>query len=338
VRRALERFLRVLWNGEAGRLGALYSTALSPLAGAYGLAMKARNRRHDRRDPARVPGVRVVSVGNLAVGGTGKTPLAAHLARRLAEQGQRPVLVSRGYGHDETLLHTRWNPSIPVLVGADRVHAVQSAAVGGATVAVLDDGFQHRALARDLDLVLLAAEDEFPGHLLPRGPYREPTASLARADAVIITRRTADAARAEALAQRVGAEYPHLVVGRLHLAPGGWQTLDGRAAQAPVPPVLAVAGVARPDAFATNVEEAAGGPVDLVGYEDHHQFTAGDAADLAARAGTRTVVVTEKDAVKLSEFSEQLPCVSVLVQELRWEAGEDRIEHLLDSRAGGLRE
>ena len=82
MRQALERFLRVLWNGEAGPLGALYSTALSPLAGGYGLAMKARNRRHDRRDPTRVPGVRVVSVGNLAVGGTGKTPLAAHLARQ----------------------------------------------------------------------------------------------------------------------------------------------------------------------------------------------------------------------------------------------------------------
>jgi len=331
----IQSFARRMWAGDAGLVGRVASLAMAPMAAGFGVAVGARNRRHDRRGAVRVENIRVISVGNLAVGGTGKTPLSAWVVRLLASEGAAPALVTRGYGRDEILLHARWNPDIPIFADADRVAATRQAVGAGATVAVLDDGFQHRRLDRDLDLVLLAAEDSFPGHLLPRGPYREPATALARADAVIVTRRTADVMHAEALAQRVATDHPHLVTARIHLAPGAWQDLAGEPADAPTGPVVVATAIARPPAFAANVEAALGGSVELVSYADHHDFTSKDVRALAHRAGSRQVVVTEKDAVKLAAFSTQLPDARVLSQELRWEDGEDLIRRLILDGEGG---
>lgn len=331
----IQSFARRMWAGEAGLVGRAWSLAMAPMAAGFSVAVGARNRRHDRHPAVRVENIRVISVGNLAVGGTGKTPLSAWVVRCLASEGEAPALVTRGYGRDELLLHARWNPEIPVFADADRVAATQKAAGVGATVAVLDDGFQHRRLGRDLDLVLLATEDSFPGHMLPWGPYREPAAALARADAVIVTRRTADAADAEALAKRVASDHPHLVMARVHLAPGGWEDLTGEPTDPPTGPVVVATAIARPEAFATHVESALGTPVELVSYTDHHDFTPKDVRALAQRAGRRQVVVTEKDAVKLMAFSAQLPDARVLSQDVRWEGGEDLVRRLILDGEGG---
>ena len=331
----VQAFVRRLWAGEAGLVGRVVSLAMAPMAAGFRVAVGARNCRHDHRAAVRVGDIRVISVGNLAVGGTGKTPLSAWVVRYLASEGEAPALVTRGYGRDELLLHARWNPEIPVFADADRVGATRRAARAGATVAVLDDGFQHRRLDRDLDLVLLAAEDGFPGHVLPWGPYREPATALARADAVIVTRRTADATHAEALAERVASDHPHLVTARIHLAPGAWQDLAGEPADAPTGPVVVATAIARPPAFAANVETALGGSVELMSYADHHEFTSEDVRALAHRAGSRQVVVTEKDAVKLAAFSTQLPNARVLSQELRWEDGENLVRRLILDGEGG---
>ena len=102
-----------------------------------------------------------------------------------------PALLLSGYGTDEVLLHRSWNPSVPVLADPDRVAGARRAVRDGASTVVVDDGFQHRRLARDLDIVLLSVEDPFPGGVLPVGPYREPAESLARAHAIVLTRRGA---------------------------------------------------------------------------------------------------------------------------------------------------
>ncbi|MGD8319814.1 MAG: tetraacyldisaccharide 4'-kinase [Gemmatimonadota bacterium] len=331
MRASFHAWIRRWWAGRAGTSGAALSVLTAPLEWLYGVAVRRRNRSFDRRGATAVEGLRVVSVGNLAVGGTGKTPLAAWTARLLADDALRPCLVARGYGEDELLLHRRWNPDVPVEADADRVAAAGRARASGAEVAVLDDGFQHRRLARDVDLVLLAAEDRFPGRLLPRGPYREPPHALTRAHAVVVTRRSASASEAAALAARVRDDYPRVVVARVALVPGGWRDLEGREAEGPSGPTLCAAAVARPEAFADHVRAVTGKPVELVSFPDHHGYRERDARALRARAGSRTLVVTEKDAVKLEGWADLLAPTRVLVQELRWEEGEEELKTLITS-------
>jgi tetraacyldisaccharide 4'-kinase len=189
-------------------------------------------------------------------------------------------------------------------------------------VVVLDDGFQHRRLARDLDIVLIAAEDPFPGRLLPRGPYREPTEALGRAHSVVVTRRTASPSDAGELARKVAEAHPRIVVAVAALVPGGWQDLSGRPASAPIGAAVAAAAVARPEAFRVHVESETGGEVELAAFPDHYDYREADARALRARAGGRAIVITEKDAVKLSAHAAVLGPVRVLVQALRWESGE----------------
>ncbi len=328
--RRLHGFVRRWWAGEAGLRGSVLDLLTAPLEILYRAEVARRGSRlaTQSRNNA-VEGLRVVSVGNLAVGGTGKTPLAAWVAQTLAENGGRPAIVARGYGRDELLLHARWNPDVPVVADPDRVLAARRARRAGADVVVLDDGFQHRRLPRDLDLVLLAAEDRFPGRLLPRGPYREPPSALERAHAVVVTRRTAEAHVAAALAERVGSTFPHLRIATLYLAPGRWSALAGDAASPPQGPVLVATTVARPGDFARQVAQALEEPVELASFPDHHEYTLRDVERLSARAGSRTLVVTEKDAVKLGAFRERLPPVRVLGQEPRWESGAPEILELL---------
>jgi tetraacyldisaccharide 4'-kinase len=290
-----------------------------------------RNRRYDVRGAVHVDRLWVVSVGNLSVGGTGKTPLAAWAVRLLTGAGMPTTIVARGYGEDELLLHRRWNGDVPVVARADRVAAARSARENGAAAVVLDDGFQHRRCARDVDIVLLAAEDGLPGRMLPRGPFREPLSALVRADGVVVTRRTATAEEARALAEAVAREHPHLVVGIVALLPGAWQDLGRRARRPPTPPTMAVAAVARPDAFAVQVRRATGGDVELMAFPDHHDFDEVDARTVRARAGSRTIVVTEKDAVKLERFAALLSPVRVMVLALVWEEGEGSVTDLITS-------
>jgi tetraacyldisaccharide 4'-kinase len=198
-------------------------------------------------------------------------------------------------------------------------------------VAVLDDGFQHRRLARDLDLVLLAAEDPYPGRLLPRGPFREPPGALARAHAAVVTRRTATLEEALSLARRVAGEHGHLTTAVVALVAGSWQDLRGDPADPPQGPTLSAAAVARPGAFASQVASASGNGTELVSFPDHHDYSAADARALRARAGTRTLVVTEKDAVKLMDLASLVEPARVLTQTLQWEEGEDALKKLVIS-------
>src|SRR5438876_5539483 len=189
--------LQDLISGRARGVGSsLCRLALSVASGPYGSAVHLRNWCYDRGWlPTHRPPVPVISVGNLTAGGTGKTPCVEYLARFLQARGLRPAVLSRGYRgngrpNDEALILEANLPDVPHLQGKDRVtRASQAVRVFGADVLILDDGFQHRRLRRDLDLVLIDAMNPWGhGRLLPRGLLREPISSLRRADAVIVTR------------------------------------------------------------------------------------------------------------------------------------------------------
>lgn len=281
--------------------------ALSPLSWLYRAVTGLRNTLFDvgllRSHPLGVP---AVSVGNLSVGGTGKTPVAAWIAAELRQLGARPAIVMRGYGADEPLVHRRLNPDVPVIVNADRVAGARQAKAGGATVVVLDDAFQHRRAKRDLDLVLLAAEQGTPRRVLPAGPLREAAGGIRRASLVLVTRKSASLAEAEAVAAAwtgyAGA--PPMAI--LALKPGALHDARDNAA-APLPvdvlagcQVLAISAIGAPGPFARQLESL-GAVVSSASFPDHHAFTAQDAAVLAARAAeVDRAVCTLKDAVKLA--------------------------------------
>jgi tetraacyldisaccharide 4'-kinase len=325
------------WDGAGGSTGTVLSGVLWPTERLYAGAIRLRNAAYSRgwRPVERAP-IAVVSVGNLTVGGTGKTPVAAWIAARLLARGRRPAIVTRGYGADELLVHRELNPGVPVLAAERRRHAVLDAAAAGRDVAILDDGFQHRALHRDLDIVLLGAEQwQRPRRLLPRGPWREPLASLSRADLVVVTRKSADAAEAARVAREVAARFAGLPVAVCALLPTRLAPLDPDAG----PPrelawlagrgVLAVASLGDPASFAGQLE-AAGALVRLLAYPDHHDFDAADAARIVAAAGGRTILMTRKEAVKLGPLLHRDAAAYVVHQAVTPELGEAELDRALD--------
>lgn len=328
----MEGWVRRWWRGEAGWFGRLASVAFWPAEGLFRWGAAARNLGFDLGLLPRVdPPVPVLSVGNLTVGGTGKTPVVRWFVGALRSAGARPAVVARGYGRDELLLHRRWYPDVPVAAHPDRARATATAAAAGADVVVLDDGFQHRGLRRTVDVVLVAAETALPGRRLPRGPYREGLGALGRADLVVVTRKTATPAEAEAVAEAVARRRPGLPVARAALVPGGWRGVDGAPAPAPVGPALVVTAVAEPEGVRALAARSLGRPeadVELAAFPDHHEFTEGEVRAVARRAAA--LVVTEKDAVKLADGPAAAGLgdrrVHVLTLDLVWEAGRDHVE------------
>jgi tetraacyldisaccharide 4'-kinase len=330
IRRLMEPRLREWWRGGGGVGGALYRGISAPLAGLFGVGVGLRNRGFDLGIlPSGSATIPVISIGNLAVGGAGKTPFTRWVVEALLEGGARPGVVSRGYGEDEPALHRQWYPRVPVVLSPRRLDGVRTAAAEGAEVAVLDDAFQHRALRRDLDIVLLAAEHPFPIRLLPAGPYRETMAALRRAHVVVVTRRVAPVGVAREWLDRVRRGWPHLTVASLRFAPGSWTTLEGGETDAPVGPLLAASGVAAPEGFARMVEQSTGAQVELMAFPDHHRFTAGDLREVVQRARGRTVVITQKDAVKWLDLPEPPPGVRVLSLTPVFDEGEAAVRAAL---------
>jgi tetraacyldisaccharide 4'-kinase len=295
-----------MWYGDAW-LDRLGRAALTPAAWGYAAVTAARNAMYDRgllrARPAALP---ALSLGNLSVGGTGKTPIAAWAAARLAAAGAHPAVVLRGYGDDEPLVHAKLNPAIVVVVDPDRVRGVERARALGADCAILDDAFQHRRIRRSADWVLVAAEQWRPGlRSLPAGPLRESAASLARADVLVVTRKSAPREVAEAAAAALA---PWLREGSgvavCHLAP--YAVVDALAGQRePLSwlegrDVTAVAAVGAPAAFFAQLA-AQGAVVEPFAFADHHAFDARDVARIVHSAeGRAGVVCTLKDAVKLA--------------------------------------
>lgn len=320
---------RRLWAGQLHDAGALLSGMLLPAEWAYRAVVGLRNRAYDVRllgtERAEIP---VVSTGNIAVGGTGKTPFAHWLALELRSRGHVPAVLHGGYAADEPELHRRWSPDLLVVVGRDRVASVRHAQRAGATVAVLDDAFQHRRLHRDLDIVLISAERwSEAARLLPRGPWREARSALARADLIVCTRKVATAAAAaEAAAE--AARLSHRPVAIAHLHPDGWRSGSGSSG-APRGAALAVAALAEPDFFVRAARAAGAAVADIMTFPDHHAYTPSDAASIRERAAARVVVTTEKDWTKLDRLLDP-DQTWLLRQAITIEAGAELIADALD--------
>ncbi|MDQ6717599.1 MAG: tetraacyldisaccharide 4'-kinase, partial [Gemmatimonadota bacterium] len=232
----LKRRLIGVWT-SGGAAARTARAALLPFSALYRAVSSARGMLYDRRVlPVYQSSIPVVSVGNLTVGGTGKTPISAWIAREILERGRVPAIVLRGYGADEPGVHAVLNPGVQIVVSADRVHAIARAAAQGADVAVLDDAFQHRRVRREVDLVLVSAERwTARRHLLPAGPWREPITSLARATAAVVTRKSASAEHAASVARAL-----ERVIGGEHIASVAFALGDLRSIRGESRPLAAV--------------------------------------------------------------------------------------------------
>ena len=282
------------------------------------------NRRADLRRRLRRP---VISIGNLAVGGRGKTPMVASITRELLAMGERPAILSRGYGRtrpedgvvvvrdpegvrsdlaragDEPLMLARALDGASVLVSPDRYLAGTLAEHAfGATVHVLDDGFQHLQLDRDIDIVLIGRDDVAKPVTLPYGRLREPLDTLIAADAVLAADDDVDVTA-------VGVDLPFFRTRRSIRLP----EIDGRA-------IFAVAGIASPERFFADVRELGCAIAGTRAFTDHHSYSRRDVAGMAEaarRAGAQVIVTTEKDYVRMlpwRPFPIAVECVALTME------------------------
>jgi tetraacyldisaccharide 4'-kinase len=303
---------------------------LAALALPYGAATTVRNALYDRGIlrgiKATIP---VISVGNLTVGGTGKTPLVAWMCRQLIGMGRHPAIVSRGYGarpgepSDEAAELAILLPGVPHVAKRDRVAGVAEAAARGADVVVLDDGFQHRRLRRDLDIVAIDATDPFGcNQILPRGLLRESVRGLARADAFVLTRATNvdESARAgirAAVTRACGGKPPTAWIETVHrpVAIRSWSGTQKPLDSVRGRRVAAFCGIGNPEAFRRTLDGFGAEVVDFRRFADHHAYGESDLDSLAA--GSRTsdatmMLTTLKDLVRIRADSIQgMPLAAV---------------------------
>jgi tetraacyldisaccharide 4'-kinase len=294
---------------------------LSVLSSVYGAAASWR-RRWYTRDPSRQQKLTrpVVSVGNLRVGGTGKTPVVAHLCELLLARGERPSILTRGYGRtrpsdgvtivsdgrqiladlgaagDEPFMLARLLPTVPVLVGSERFACGQRAEREfDVTVHVLDDGFQHVTLARDIDL-LLVDERDLSDQVLPAGRLREPLTNASAAHALLVT--AGDASAVRHIAESLGVPMAFHVLRALHTP----RFLGAASVHTPAEKVIAFAGIARPERFFDDLAASGRTAAETIAFGDHHPYTQKDVDRILARAravGASLAITTEKDAVRL---------------------------------------
>ncbi len=294
---------------------------MKPLGAIYGGVARFRRSWYDRRPASRIRLPRpVISVGNLVTGGSGKTPVVAAVAAVLCRLGQRPAILSRGYGRsrlapgivvvtdgtgplvpveqsgDEPQMLARDIRGVPIVVAADRARAGQVAIDRfESTVLILDDGFQHLRLERTIDLLVLSSAD-LAEKLLPSGRLREPVSAASAADAVLAYGSAADA---EQLARRVGVAHSFCVTPRYLplLALHGVLPADKR--------VVAVAGIARPQRFFDALRKQGYDVAREFPFPDHHWFTTADVREIEAKVrelGASAVVTTAKDAMRLERY------------------------------------
>jgi tetraacyldisaccharide 4'-kinase len=326
------RFVRKLWRRRSWKARAA-RVALLPFSTLYGIVVTLRALRYrlgfgtERHLP-----LPAIAVGNLSVGGTGKTPLTAWIAAECRRAGRRPGILLRGYGRDEVLLHRHLVSDAVVVANPDRAAGAALARMQGANVLVLDDAFQVLDTSRDLNIALLAAEQaRVSPWLLPAGPWREGWGALRRADLLIVTRKRADAETAGALADRLQRRFPRKSVAIARLGLAGLvgmrsgtttplDTLRGRR-------VVAAAAIADPESFAVQVRSS-GATVQLAAFQDHHEYGARDVERLMQIAAEADyLVVTEKDAVKLRALwpEKRGPEPLVAVLELTWERHREAV-------------
>ena len=299
--------------------------------------------------------VPVLSIGNLTLGGTGKTPMVRYVTRLLLDRGLQPAIVSRGYGGkatgavnivsdgarillapemagDEPFMLAEALPGVPVLTGPERArvagHAIREF---GVNRIVMDDGFQHLAVQRDLDLVLFSARTLLGnGRVFPGGPLREPLSALGRAHGYVITGvDSGNRAKVVDFQRWLQGAFPRTPVFAGEYLPAGiWHSRQGKECsldEAREISVFAFAGIANPDSFRQTLRQEGFSLAGFKEFKDHHGYTAQDVAALVAAAlvhGAQALVTTEKDFVKLRPFFGEFPILALTI-ELRMDQGFD---------------
>jgi tetraacyldisaccharide 4'-kinase len=306
-------YLRLISGEKRGVSASAFRRSLRAASWTYGSAAWLRNRCFDwgwrQSAAASVP---VISVGNLTVGGTGKTPCVEYIARFLHKSGIRVAILSRGYGsnggpNDEALLLATNLPDVPHLQGPDRVSLANEAVTKfDSQVLILDDGFQHRRLQRTLDVVLIDATEAWGyGHLLPRGLLRESPRELRRADAVLLAHcdQVRDQDRQQ-LTREIRNLSPHALVVETEHRPLEWLVADGgtRPLDEVSGDVAAFCGIGNPDTFRRTIHSIGLMIREFRAFPDHHHY---DPVELESWARQlpqgRPILTTQKDLVKLKQ-------------------------------------
>lgn len=318
------------------------------LSWPYSAVIRLRNRLYSTGlVTAHLVGVPVICMGNLTTGGTGKTPLVVWLCRHVRTKQLRCAILTRGYRtqkgelSDEPALLAAQCPEVPVVVNADRVAGAAEAIRNyGAQVLVMDDGFQHRRLARDLDIVAIDGTLPFGyGRVLPAGLLREPVAGLRRAHAVVLTR--CDQASEDVLShieQEIRRINRNLVVARSIHAPVGVRTAEGT--EIPLDQmrgkrVFAFCGIGNPQAFFRTIERLGATVAGSRVFDDHYRYTADDLNAVRSQARKQqasVVLTTQKDWTKIVRSGPPRgdPPLAYLVIDLRITAGEEMLTALID--------
>ena len=323
----------IITGRTTGVIPSLLIGLLTPLSYIYALVLQARGWLYDCRllKPKQLP-CRVISVGNIVAGGTGKTPVVIWIAKYLQNEGFQAGVLLRGYGRedrhsisvvsdgeqimtpltesgDEADMIARKLPGVPVVVGSDRYAAgLEVIQLWGNTegVLILDDGFQRRQLGRDLDILTIDSTQPFgTGKLLPAGTLREPKTALKRADVLLLTRTdlAAEAIDFEQFDQgKQVFQTCHQPTKLYQLSTGEECALDLLEGQH----LLAVCGIGNPEAFAGTLRRFEPKAVELLAFPDHHRYSLADLNDISAKArdiGANMVITTEKDSPKLEAFA-----------------------------------
>lgn len=345
---------RKLISGQVAPLAGIpLRLLLIVLSWPYGLIVRLRNGFYSRRWlSVHRAGVPVLCVGNLTVGGTGKTPLVAWLAHLLTEKGLRVAILTRGYKtrkgtlSDEPAELASACLGAVVIVNPDRVAgAAEAVRNHAAQVLLMDDGFQHRRLARDLDIITIDATAPFGyGHLLPAGLLREPVSGLKRAGAAVITR--SDQVPEEQLCrieQRISQINPRLPVVRTVHAPIGIRHIDGsetRIEDLKDRRVFAFCGLGNPTAFFRTIEACGSILVGSEAFNDHHTYTNRCLAEIYEKSTSKEaqlVLTTSKDWNKIAPLIPSQPPLPMasLVVELQFQAADAQLTSLIERVVGG---
>ena len=341
VRRSLELRLRSQWRRPRPAL------PLRGLARIYGGLHEGRHRLYDLGILAtHSAGIPVISVGGVTAGGSGKTPLAARIARTLREAGHRPAILARGYT-DELELLAHEAPGASIRGHPDRLRSGRRAAAAGATVAIIDDGFQHRRLFRDRNLLVLDRDAlrRTNRERLPAGPFRERwERAVVRADAILITGRepwTAELSRFDdELRVRCGRLAPGVPVatgvfghGPLEAASAGARGWSGSPG-----PRLALTGIMKPNLFFAQAGAACGSVRERLALSDHGTPSPRERTAAIRAAGRGGVLTTRKDLSRLRPlFDPGLP-IWVLPETLTWKAGWEDVRRLILDVASGRKD
>ncbi|OGW80387.1 MAG: tetraacyldisaccharide 4'-kinase [Omnitrophica bacterium RIFCSPHIGHO2_02_FULL_51_18] len=302
-----------------------------------------------RAVPSRIQrvGARVISIGNITWGGTGKTPLAVMLSRELAAGGKKVAILTRGYGDDEVKELKKKLPQVPVVVGRDRVKTAKEAIEKyGAQVLILDDGFQHIRLHRDLDVVNINSTLPFgPGGLIPVGTLREPIEHLSRGHIFVLTKSDIGSKNVHWIRQRLQAIKPNAVIFEARHRPTRLfdarhnQTLELQEIRGKK--VAVISGIGDPYSFEKTVENLGAEIVLAARFDDHHRYTESELKRFGGQCGelgVKDIVTTEKDFFRLegllkNKKLEKLQALNFFVLQIEFEMNdeEDFIRRCLNS-------